>query len=131
MIAMDIDQERLDFCRQWLDHIETVSALEDPIQRIKELTNGEMPAVVYDATGNARSMMNSFEYTAHGGTLVYVGLVKTDSTFSDPDFHKKELTLMGSRHRRRFQASVKGCPRWGSGCFALYFPSVQFRKDDC
>jgi threonine dehydrogenase-like Zn-dependent dehydrogenase len=36
--------------------------------------------------------------TAHGGKLVYVGLVRADIVFSDPEFHKRELTLMGSRN---------------------------------
>jgi threonine dehydrogenase-like Zn-dependent dehydrogenase len=35
---------------------------------------------------------------AHGSTLVLVGVVRTDIRFSDPDFHKRELTLKGSRN---------------------------------
>jgi threonine dehydrogenase-like Zn-dependent dehydrogenase len=46
-------------------------------------------------------MTQAFQYVAHGGKLVYVGLVKNDIQFSDPDFHKKELTLMGSRNATR------------------------------
>jgi threonine dehydrogenase-like Zn-dependent dehydrogenase len=45
-------------------------------------------------------MMASFNYPAHGGRLVFVGLFQGDVTFNDPNFHKRELTLMGSRNAR-------------------------------
>ncbi|MBP1967728.1 zinc-binding alcohol dehydrogenase family protein [Paenibacillus aceris] len=98
VIAMDINDERLTFCRKWAGVDQTVNALQQPKEQLAELTNGDMPTVVFDATGNARSMTDSFGLVAHGGKLVYVGLVKADITFHDPDFHKRELTLMGSRN---------------------------------
>jgi 2-desacetyl-2-hydroxyethyl bacteriochlorophyllide A dehydrogenase len=54
--------------------------------------------VVFDATGNRQSMENSFRFASHGGTYVLVGLVKDNITFFDPDFHKREMTLMASRN---------------------------------
>jgi 2-desacetyl-2-hydroxyethyl bacteriochlorophyllide A dehydrogenase len=98
VIAMDINEERLAFCRDWAGVDQTVNALQLPKEKLAELTNGEFPTVVFDATGNARSMTDAFGLVAHGGKLVYVGLVKADIAFHDPDFHKKELTLMGSRN---------------------------------
>jgi threonine dehydrogenase-like Zn-dependent dehydrogenase len=68
---------------------------------LHELTGGDFPTAVFDATGNARSMTDSFGFVAHGGRLVYVGLVKADISFHDPEFHKRELTLMGSRNATR------------------------------
>jgi threonine dehydrogenase-like Zn-dependent dehydrogenase len=75
-----------------------VLAQNQPLEQLLAITNGDLPTVVFDATGNARSMMSAFGFAAHGGRLVYVGLVKADISFSDPDFHKKELTLMSSRN---------------------------------
>ncbi|MGO4500906.1 zinc-binding alcohol dehydrogenase family protein [Paenibacillus sp. 2RAB27] len=98
VIAMDINEERLAFCRDWAGVDHTVNALQLPKEKLAELTNGEFPTVVFDATGNARSMTDAFGLVAHGGKLVYVGLVKADIAFHDPDFHKRELTLMGSRN---------------------------------
>lgn len=98
VIAMDINEERLAFCKDWAGVDHTVNALELPKEKLAELTNGEFPTVVYDATGNTRSMTDSFGLVAHGGKLVYVGLVKADIAFHDPDFHKREMTLMGSRN---------------------------------
>lgn len=98
VIAMDVSDERLNFCREWAKVDHTLNAKINPLQQLMELSNGDLPTVVFDATGNAQSMTDAFHYISHGGRLVYVGLVKMDITFSDPDFHKKELTLMGSRN---------------------------------
>ncbi|MGE6376202.1 zinc-binding alcohol dehydrogenase family protein [Peribacillus muralis] len=101
VIVMDVNDERLAFARKWAKVDHTLNVLENPLEKLAELTNGDMPSVVFDATGNAKSMMNSFKYPAHGGRLIYVGLVKSDICFNDPEFHSKELTLMGSRNATR------------------------------
>lgn len=101
VIAMDVNKERLNLCPTAMQVDETVNALEDPLQRLKELTNGELASVVFDATGNAKSMNQAFAYAAHGGKVVYVGLVKSDITFHHPEFHKRELTLLSSRNATR------------------------------
>lgn len=54
--------------------------------------------LVYDATGNAASMQAAFAHVAHGGALVLVSVVKDEIRFSDPEFHKREMTLIGSRN---------------------------------
>lgn len=99
VIAMDINEERLAFCKSWAKVDQTLNALDSDLkQRLSEMTNGDFPIAVFDATGNAASMTKAFDLVAHGGKLIYVGLVKGDITFSDPEFHKRELTLMGSRN---------------------------------
>jgi 2-desacetyl-2-hydroxyethyl bacteriochlorophyllide A dehydrogenase len=99
VIAMDISRERLDFCASWAGADERIDALAPNAKdRLAALTDGEYPAVVFDATGNAKSMEKAFELVSYGGKLVFVGLVKGEIAFSDPEFHKRELTLMGSRN---------------------------------
>jgi threonine dehydrogenase-like Zn-dependent dehydrogenase len=53
---------------------------------------------VFDATGNPKAMERGFRFVAHGGTYVLVSIVARDITFSDPEFHKRETTLLGSRN---------------------------------
>lgn len=101
VIAMDINRERLAFCRDWARADHEASAGEQANRQLAELTGGDFPAVVFDATGNAKSMAASFELAAHGGKLVFVGLVKADIAFHDPEFHKRELTLLASRNALR------------------------------
>lgn len=98
VIAMDVNDERLAFCRSWAKADFVVNALEDPLRQLAELTGGDFPSVAFDATGHAGSMTKAFELVAHGGTLVFVGLVKGSIQFDDPGFHKREMTLMGSRN---------------------------------
>ncbi len=59
--------------------------------------------VVYDATGNGNSMQAAFAYVAHGGVMIMVSVVQDGilSTFSDPEFHKREMMLIGSRNAAR------------------------------
>ena len=45
-------------------------------------------------------MMGAFEYPAHGGQLIFVGLFPGDITFNDPNFHRRELTVLASRNAR-------------------------------
>jgi threonine dehydrogenase-like Zn-dependent dehydrogenase len=53
---------------------------------------------VFDATGNGVSMEKGFDYVSPGGRYVLVSVVKDRIGFHDPDFHRKELTLLGSRN---------------------------------
>ena len=69
--------------------------------QLLRLTQGENFDVVFDATGNAAAMEASFDLVASGGTLVMVGVVKDRLAFSDPEFHRKELTLLASRNATR------------------------------
>jgi 2-desacetyl-2-hydroxyethyl bacteriochlorophyllide A dehydrogenase len=61
-------------------------------------TNAEGFSVVFDATGNTESMERGFDFVAHAGRYVLVSVVKTAIVFSDADFHRKEMTLLGSRN---------------------------------
>ena len=97
-IIMDINEERLQFCKDWAECDVAIKASEQAVEEIKAVNGGWLPSIVMDATGNKHSMMNAFDYVSHGGKVVYVGLVKDTITFHDPDFHAKELTLMGSRN---------------------------------
>ena len=60
-----------------------------------------MPRVVIDATGYKKAMEQSFQYISHGGTYVLIGLQLDEISFSHPEFHKREATLMSSRNATR------------------------------
>ncbi len=44
---------------------------------------------------------NALQYLAHSGRYVLVGLQKEAFSFSHPEFHKREATLMSSRNATR------------------------------
>lgn len=54
--------------------------------------------VIFDATGNAQSIEAGFAFLAHGGTYVLISVVKDRISFNDPEFHKREARLIGSRN---------------------------------
>ena len=102
VIAMDTNEHRLAFCKNKLGIEYTVNASSaDAAGRIKQLTHGDWPEVVIDATGNVFAITNAFNYMSHGGRYVLVGLQKGDVCFSHPEFHKRESTLMSSRNATR------------------------------
>jgi len=102
VIVMDINPVRLEFCKQYLKVEHTVDALDvNVLEQLKEITNGDMPTVVIDATGNQKAINNAFQYIAHTGRFVLIGLQKGEITFSHPEFHKREATLMSSRNATR------------------------------
>lgn len=101
VIAMDLNEARLEFCRTWVPADYTVHAGHDPLKEVERITGGDFSVAVLDATGNTKSMEQALHYVAHGGRLVYVGLVKSDITFHDPDFHRREMAIMGSRNAMR------------------------------
>jgi 2-desacetyl-2-hydroxyethyl bacteriochlorophyllide A dehydrogenase len=99
VIALDINDNRLAFCKEKLKVSYVINALtEDVMAQLKEITNGEMPTVVIDATGNQKAINNAFQYMAHGARFVLIGLQKGEISFSHPEFHKREATLMSSRN---------------------------------
>lgn len=101
VIVQDINAARLEFCRRQLRVPHTVNAADEaPLDALKRITGGDLPTLVFDATGSPKSMMAAFEYPAHGGRLVFVGLFPGDVTFNDPNFHRRELTLLASRNAR-------------------------------
>ena len=98
VIVLDVNEGRLAFCRDQLGAQHTILAGENATAQIEALTNGDLPTVVFDATGNVNSMQNAFQLVAPGGKLVFVGLVQADVTFNDPFFHRREITLFASRN---------------------------------
>ncbi|MFC4211001.1 zinc-binding alcohol dehydrogenase family protein [Pedobacter lithocola] len=99
VIALDINDSRLAFCKEKLGVSHVINALSaDVAEQLSSITNGDMPTVVIDATGNQKAINNAINYMAHGARFVLVGLQKGDLVFNHPEFHKRESTLMSSRN---------------------------------
>jgi 2-desacetyl-2-hydroxyethyl bacteriochlorophyllide A dehydrogenase len=99
--VLDINRRRLAFCRDLFGVPRTIVSGEDgaePIDQVREAFGGELPTVVFDATGFPPSMNAAFELTGSGGRLTMVSLVQGDISFNDPEFHRKELTVLATRN---------------------------------
>jgi 2-desacetyl-2-hydroxyethyl bacteriochlorophyllide A dehydrogenase len=99
VIAADINTQRLDFCKKKLQVEYVINVLSENVtERLKEITGGNIPTAIIDATGSLKAINSAFLYLAHGGRYVLVGLQKENISFSHPEFHKREATLMSSRN---------------------------------
>ena len=101
VILSDLSERRLNFARQWLKPDYVVNATQDSVAHLNEITAGDFPTAVFDCTGSHQSMTNAFNYVAHGGRLVLVGLIQGEVSFNDPNFHRRETTLLSSRNATR------------------------------
>jgi 2-desacetyl-2-hydroxyethyl bacteriochlorophyllide A dehydrogenase len=99
VIVVDVNEDRLQFCTTQIGVEHIINPLnQDVMESLKQITSNNMPTVVMDATGNLKAINNAFAYLAHGGRYVLVGLQKEHISFSHPEFHKREATLMSSRN---------------------------------
>lgn len=90
--------DRLAFAKDHLGIAYGVALGEGDEAALSQITGGNFFDVVFDATGNPRAMERGFRFVAHGGTYALVSIVASDITFNDPEFHKRETTLLGSRN---------------------------------
>jgi 2-desacetyl-2-hydroxyethyl bacteriochlorophyllide A dehydrogenase len=100
LTVLDLNQQRLDFCKRQMGVYHTIRFSDDAtvLQAMKDQTDGAFYPVVFDATGSPKSMCNAFNYVAHTGRLVFVGIVVNEVSFPDPLFHRREMTLFASRN---------------------------------
>lgn len=96
--ALDSRQDRLDFCTRELGVRRGITLGETDQTELAQASGGEFFDVVFDATGNPKAMERGFGFVAHAGTYVLISVVASPITFSDPEFHKRETTLLGSRN---------------------------------
>ncbi|HEY1380435.1 MAG TPA: zinc-binding alcohol dehydrogenase family protein [Gemmataceae bacterium] len=98
--------------------------------------DGKLAEVVFDATGSARAMEASFDRVAHGGRLVFVGIVLDRIGFADPLFHRREMTVLASRNSagafpeiiRRIEAGAIDTTPWVTHRLGLTEVPEQFAE---
>lgn len=99
LIVMDMVASRLEFCREKMGVQHTVLAGDGNEEKaLRDLTDGNLPTIVVDATGSVKSMSHSLNYVAHTGKLVYVGITTESISFPHPLMHRREMTLLASRN---------------------------------
>ncbi len=98
--VLDTNAKRLGFAKTTMgvDHTIQLQNVDQALEEMAAHTGGTLFPVVIDATGNTRSMCDAFKYVAFTGRMVFVGIVTDDVSFSDPLFHRREMTLFASRN---------------------------------
>lgn len=100
MIVLDMNEQRLDFCKGKMGVHDTIVAKGDgsELEALKSLTEGALASIVIDATGSNKSMSHALEYVSHTGKLVFVGITTAEVSFGHPLMHRREMTLLASRN---------------------------------
>ncbi len=101
VFVIDTNAGRLERAKTICPGIQTAVADAGISAWLARETGSDFFDAVFDASGNAGAMQKGFAYVAHGGRYVLVSVVNQDITFSDPEFHKREMQLIGSRNATR------------------------------
>lgn len=98
--VMDMNPSRLEFVKENYGIENTILFKGDgsEVDRMKDLTDGQMFQVVTDATGNQHSMSNALHYVAFTGKLVFVGITTEEVKFRHPVLHRPEASIVASRN---------------------------------
>lgn len=98
VIALDMNEERLQYAKDVIGVDDTVQAGDGAVEEVARKTDGDMAAVVFDATGHKGALESGPNYMSHGGRYVLVGLSKGELTFAHPAIHAKESSILCSRN---------------------------------
>ena len=78
IIAVDIDDRKLEWAREFGATHTINSTSADPVEAIRELTGGNGVNVAIEAVGNPRTYEQAFYARDHAGTVVLVGVPSPD-----------------------------------------------------
>ena len=98
VIAIDTNADRLKYAKEAMGCDFTVNALDEPLQQITDITQGNLCTAVFDATGNKMALETGPQYMSHGGRYVLVGLSNGDLVYNHPQIHAKETSILCSRN---------------------------------
>ncbi len=98
VIAIDIDDTKLDTARKAGATELIHSDKEDLHSRLSKLTDGRGPDCIIEAIGLAHPFRASVEEVAFTGRVVYIGYAKEPVAYETSLFVQKELDILGSRN---------------------------------
>lgn len=118
VIAVDLDNEKLQLAREIGADYTINSRTEDVHARLNELTEGLGPDVVIEAVGSPATYVMAVDEVGFTGRVVCIGYAKTEVAFQTKYFVQKELDIRGSRNAlpEDFRAVIKylrhgACPK--------------------
>ena len=98
VIAVDIDDTKLQLARK-CGAAETINSAAVPLhERVQELTGGSGPEVIIEAAGLPQTFRGAVEEVCFAGRIVYIGYAKKPVEYETKYFVQKELDIMGSRN---------------------------------
>ena len=98
VVAVDIDDEKLEVAKAVGAKYVVNSAREDVRERLAALTEGRMADVTVEAVGAPVTQRAAIDCVGFTGRVVFIGYAKDDTAFTSRLFVQKELDIRGSRN---------------------------------
>ena len=98
VIAVDVDDRKLELARRVGARHGVNSQTADLHSSLQELTEGDGPLVVIEAVGAPATFRAAVDEVAFAGRVVFIGYTPEDVACRTKYFVQKELDLMGSRN---------------------------------
>jgi threonine dehydrogenase-like Zn-dependent dehydrogenase len=98
VIAIDVDDKKLEIARKAGASELVHSNKEDLHHRLSQITDGRGPDCIIEAIGLAQTFRASVEEVAFTGRVVYIGYAKEPVAHETSLFVQKELDILGSRN---------------------------------
>lgn len=98
MIAVDLDDEKLELAKKVGASYVINSKTEDVHMRMQEITEGLGADVVIEAVGSPVTYVMAVDEVGFTGRVVCIGYAKSEVAFQTKYFVQKELDIRGSRN---------------------------------
>jgi len=98
VIAVDVDDRKLELAKRAGAHVGINSKTQNLNERLQSLTEGLGPDVVIEAIGTPETFRLAVELVAFTGRVVYIGYAKDEVRYDSRLFVQKELDILGSRN---------------------------------
>lgn len=98
VIALDIDDEKLELAKRLGASMVINSKTENVVERVRELTDGYMADVVIEAVGSPITYVTAIDIVGFTGRVACIGYAKSEVAFQTKYFVQKELDIRGSRN---------------------------------
>ena len=80
LIAVDLDDDKLELARSFGATHTVNAAKEDAPERIREITGGQGVDAAFEALGRPQTVMQAFQSVADGGRVVMIGIASAGET---------------------------------------------------
>jgi threonine dehydrogenase-like Zn-dependent dehydrogenase len=98
VIAIDVDDRKLQLVRQMGAAHTINSASRDLHRELQELTAGQGPGVLIEAVGLPQTFRAAVDEACFAGRVVYIGYAKKPVEYDTRHIVQRELDIIGSRN---------------------------------
>lgn len=98
VIALDVDDAKLEQGRRFGARVTINSATQDPLATVRDLTAGEGVGVAVEAVGHPATYRLAVDAVSFAGRVACIGYAKAEVALDTSLFVRKELDVVGSRN---------------------------------